>query len=135
MVTVYNFGAGTVGSKAEKCILSPFSYPHSPRWGKIGTVTIFQTEPDRREGARKFVTVPIFPGNVLLTSECAEPCRIIRNRVGETIERIPFNPGSMIGSAFEDAIAGRLEVAKRRDKVPSRTQPVRNEAIDLNGGK
>ncbi len=47
-------------------------------------------------------------GQALTTWECADPCRIITS-VDLPIERIPFEPGSVVGGAFEDALAGRLK--------------------------
>ncbi|MBB5687478.1 hypothetical protein [Sphingobium boeckii] len=51
-------------------------------------------------------------GRRLYTSECSVPCRVIKNNAGGRIDRTPYEPDSVIGSAFEDAINGRLEVWK-----------------------
>lgn len=44
-------------------------------------------------------------GRTIRTSSCSEPCKIIRHNDGE---RTPYSPMSIIGSAFEDAINGKL---------------------------
>ena len=49
-------------------------------------------------------------GAAIGKATCADPCKIIHDQ-GETFE---YNPQSVIGSAFEDAINGRLEVGKRK---------------------
>jgi hypothetical protein len=51
-------------------------------------------------------------GTPLGTYECATECKIIKRRGRSGVERIPYEPGSVIGSAFADAIAGNLMVAK-----------------------
>jgi len=51
-------------------------------------------------------------GHVFSTAECAEPCRIIKRRFGGTTDRLPYEPNSIIGSAFEDAINHRLQPAR-----------------------
>jgi hypothetical protein len=45
---------------------------------------------------------------VMARAYCASPCKIIRYQDGS---RTAFNPESIIGSAFEDALAGRLKAA------------------------
>jgi hypothetical protein len=54
-------------------------------------------------------------GRVLGRADCAAPCRIIVRRYGQLTDRLPFDPSSVIGAAFEDAISGHL-VAVRKDK-------------------
>lgn len=44
-------------------------------------------------------------GTALGRSYCSEPCRVIRRSSG----RIGFNPASIIGAAFEDAVNGHLQ--------------------------
>ena len=51
-------------------------------------------------------------GQPLTTWECPTPCRIIKS-VGIPVQRVPFEPTSIIGAAFEDAIAGRLQPIER----------------------
>lgn len=55
-------------------------------------------------------------GAVLGESECSDPCRIITSRHGRRTRRLPYDNGSVIGSAFEDAMNGHLQVrGARRD--------------------
>ena len=49
-------------------------------------------------------------GKVLAKATCADPCRVIHD-FGQTYE---YNPKSVIGSAFQDAMNGLLEVDKRK---------------------
>lgn len=52
-------------------------------------------------------------GQIYSRAECATPCRVIKRTSGNgTVDRLPFSPTSVIGSAFEDAIAGRLSASK-----------------------
>ena len=44
-------------------------------------------------------------GSVVTRSFCKDPCKIIRREDGT---RLGYSPGSIIGSAFQDAIAGRM---------------------------
>jgi hypothetical protein len=53
-------------------------------------------------------------GQALSIWECSNPCRIITSVV-TPIERIPYEPSSIIGGAFEDALAGRLEPVNDRE--------------------
>lgn len=53
-------------------------------------------------------------GQIVYRSRCAEPCVIIKNDGGS---RTAYNPASIIGSVFEDAINGQLDV----DSQASRT--------------
>lgn len=75
-------------------------------------------------------------GEPLSKADCAVPCRIITRRFAGRASRTPFEPGSVIGAAFEDALAGRLEVArfaatssKPRDKAAATAAPTRLDAI------
>lgn len=45
-------------------------------------------------------------GNILLRNSCTKPCVIITDGNGE---KLPFSPDSVIGAAFEDALAGRMK--------------------------
>jgi hypothetical protein len=52
--------------------------------------------------------------------ECSNPCGVIKEyRGGQVVDRVPYNPGSVIGSAFEDAFNGFLDISKE----PTRFQP------------
>lgn len=54
-------------------------------------------------------------GSVILRSSCAKPCVIITQGDGE---KLPFNTDSIIGAAFEDALAGRMkEYTQREPKI------------------
>lgn len=51
-------------------------------------------------------------GAVLESAECNVPCVAIKVRYANgSLERLGYNPNSIIGGAFEDAINGRLERA------------------------
>jgi hypothetical protein len=61
-------------------------------------------------------------GRALATWECSVPCRIIK-RVGTPVERIPYEPTSIIGGAFQDALGGRLEpIMKAGDPANQATE-------------
>lgn len=51
-------------------------------------------------------------GQILFTDTCAEPCVIIKMEGGK---RIAYNPNSVIGSVFQDAINGYLDVSPARN--------------------
>jgi len=45
--------------------------------------------------------------------ECSKPCVVIKRYDRGVMEgRLPFNPASVIGAAFDDALNGRLEESK-----------------------
>lgn len=46
-----------------------------------------------------------------LKATCADPCKIIHSTTGSATE---YTPNSVIGAAFEDAMNGFLEEAKKR---------------------
>ena len=60
-------------------------------------------------------------GRRLAVSECASECKVIKevNAYGG-VERLGFDSGSIIGAAFEDAIAGRLVVSTKATKEVTR---------------
>ena len=56
--------------------------------------------------------------------ECSSPCIVIKRYArGILVDRLPFSPASVIGSAFEDALNRRLEESKE----PAADQPVSHE--------
>jgi hypothetical protein len=60
-------------------------------------------------------------GNTITDSECGKPCRVIKTYYGQTVVRREFTPESVIGSAFEDALNGRMKV--KRAAAPPPPQP------------
>ena len=55
-------------------------------------------------------------GRTVLYYECPKPCVIMKRHLGGEVTRLPYSPDSVIGAAFEDALNGRLEVAKEPPK-------------------
>lgn len=54
--------------------------------------------------------------------ECSNPCGVIKEyREGRLVERVPYNPGSVIGAAFEDAFNGFLEISTEPRVLQSAT--------------
>lgn len=51
-------------------------------------------------------------GRALLRYECSTPCKIIKRTFHGQTERIPYDPQSVIGAAFEDALNGSLRAAR-----------------------
>lgn len=51
-------------------------------------------------------------GRALLRYECSTPCKIIKRTFQGQTERIPYDPQSVIGAAFEDALNGSLRAAR-----------------------
>lgn len=51
-------------------------------------------------------------GRPLLRYECANPCRIIKEWAGDKVRRVPYDPSSVIGAAYQDALSGRLEPSR-----------------------
>jgi len=60
-------------------------------------------------------------------SSCADPCHAIRSGSGSNVHLTAYNPASIIGSVFEDAIAGRLVVAPTRVRRPPDPVPADTE--------
>lgn len=60
-------------------------------------------------------------GSRISLDECRTECRVIKSTAGGQVERIPFDKDSIIGLAFDDAINGRLAVAK-----PATGAPIKN---------
>ena len=55
------------------------------------------------------------------TATCANPCQVIT--VGADsfhVERLAFDPDSIIGAAFTDAFNGRLEIYDPAKRVPAK---------------
>jgi hypothetical protein len=51
--------------------------------------------------------------------ECSNPCGVIKQyRQGHVVDRVPYNPASVIGAAFEDAFNGFLEISKEPKTLP-----------------
>jgi hypothetical protein len=81
----------------------------------VGNVVIYRYRGEK-DGVHVLENVGL-DGRVTTISECSEPCRIIRSRYRGTLDRIPFDSTSVIGSAFEDAIAGRLQIARPSNRT------------------
>lgn len=64
-------------------------------------------------------------GRALLQFECSTPCKIIKRTFHGQTERIPYDPQSVIGAAFEDALNGSLRVA-RLSGVNAKLRPSNN---------
>lgn len=47
-------------------------------------------------------------GAIISRDECTNPCVAIKSFSPGGMERIPYNAGSIVGAAFDDAIAGYL---------------------------
>ena len=61
-------------------------------------------------------------GNIILRNSCAKPCVIITDGYGE---KLPFSPDSVIGAAFEDALAGRMKEYSPRENKSSNVIPAK----------
>jgi len=85
--------------------------------GKVlGSVSSFQYL-GKQDGKHIIATVTE-SGQAMFTYECADPCRIIKRITGGDVERIPYDPHSVIGAAFEDAMNGGLQAARpKRSKT------------------
>jgi uncharacterized protein YecT (DUF1311 family) len=71
--------------------------------GKVNGAYVFTPERD--------------PGTVI---SCDDPCKVIKFDVyGQTVKRVAFEPGSVIGAAFEDAMSGQLEALARATTAPA----------------
>jgi hypothetical protein len=71
----------------------------------------------RRSGKHTLAQVDTY-GRILGYSYCSQPCRIITNSDGT---QFGYSDLSIIGAAFADAIAGRLEIAQENE--PRRVPP------------
>jgi hypothetical protein len=73
-----------------------------------GDVMAFRYLGKNAEGEHKVLFVDD-DGSALITATCPDQCRIISASTGD---KYPYDPQAMIGSVFEDVLAGRLEVYK-----------------------
>lgn len=80
-------------------------------------------------------------GQVISYYECPRQCGAIKAYAGGTMHRIPYNPQSLVGAAFEDAFLGKLRakpiatpkplVAEPAIEEPAQTTPSANGAAPL----
>lgn len=84
----------------------------------VGDVLMYQYL--GKEGGKHVLTQVGDNGAVISRSECSDPCRIIKSESHGVTNRIPYNTGSVIGAAFEDALNGRLEVFSKSVKKPDK---------------
>jgi len=75
----------------------------------LGSVVNFRYLGER-DGKHTIVSVDD-NGRVMLRYECSKPCKIIKRTIRGETDRIPYDPRSVIGAAFEDALNGSLRVA------------------------
>jgi hypothetical protein len=59
-------------------------------------------------------------GDIVGVDTCAKPCVAIKSYEGGQIDRVAYNPDSVIGAAFDDAMSGRL---KRKAQRPALLLP------------
>ncbi|MDC7683320.1 hypothetical protein PQU92_08530 [Asticcacaulis sp. BYS171W] len=60
--------------------------------------------------------------NSMVITTCANPCTIIRQTLnGQVINRIQYNPQTIIGAAFDDATNGRLNLYTQFKQAASTT--------------
>ena len=65
-------------------------------------------------------------GTPLTRFECKSPCRVMKVTSGTSVNRMAYNPESVVGSAMQDALNGFLEPAKGvkiSDDTPLTTLP------------
>lgn len=60
-------------------------------------------------------------GDIIGVDTCRRPCVAIKQYYGGRMERLAYNPQSIVGAAFEDVFNGQLKV-KRRKAVPAPRQ-------------
>ena len=76
--------------------------------GKIlGSVSSFRYFGKNKDGLHEIASLSD-NGKSLFNATCAEPCVIIKLDDGE---RLPFDPSSIIGAVFQDALDGHLKVS------------------------
>jgi hypothetical protein len=62
-------------------------------------------------------------GRTIGDYECEQPCRVIRALTnGVVSRRVAYNPGSIIGAAFQDALGGRLATLPKSVTPQNRQQ-------------
>jgi hypothetical protein len=78
------------------------------RGKSAGDVVIFQYL-GMRDGVHRLASLDDAGARIAL-SECASPCKVIKRTMRSgAVDRLGFNPESIIGSAFLDAINGHLK--------------------------
>lgn len=85
---------------------------------RIGDVVSFRYS-GQQDGRHTLISVDDV-GRQLASYQCATPCKIIKRTLGGEVERMPYDPRSVIGAAFEDALNGSLTVASRSDSGTAR---------------
>lgn len=88
-------------------------------------VVAFRYLGKNEKGEHIIGTIQMTTGQVIFKDYCKDPCKIIRGKDGK---RIGYNPESIIGAAFQDAIAGHLKVSsssevKTAEVTPATTYP------------
>lgn len=66
-------------------------------------------------------------GQIIGYYECSRQCRAIKSYSGGAMRRIPYNPTSMVGAAFEDAFLGKLRAKPIAVPKPVVTEPAIEE--------
>lgn len=66
-------------------------------------------------------------GNIVAVSECSRPCVAIKMWSSSGIKQFAYNPESVIGAAYEDALKGRL---KRKTPPRALPPPVPKEPVE-----
>ena len=69
-------------------------------------------------------------GQVTGYYECPRQCGAIKSYVGGAMRRIPYNPTSMVGAAFEDAFLGKLRAKPIAIPRPRIAEPPIEESIE-----
>ncbi len=94
--------------------ISDVSEEEKKRGKAVGSVIGFRYLGKNEKGEHVLLNVAN-AGTPLGKSVCADPCRIIK----QGNERVGFSTDSIIGAAFEDAIAGNLKVYGKKSSVTS----------------
>ena len=76
-------------------------------------------------------------GVIISRDECTNPCVAIKSFSSGGMERIPYNAGSVVGAAFDDAFAGYLTkgrvLAESREVVAAPAAPAVDADVMQNG--
>lgn len=65
----------------------------------------------------------LFAPDTGIVATCPDPCTVITETSGYSTERVAYNPESVIGAAFEDALGGQLEPWQPSHPPPEPSYP------------
>ena len=118
--TAGNAPATTTASAAPTPPAHNWSYREGQEYGYPGVVSedaqkagqaVARVQMLRFLGAQNGVyTVAQVSDGMMMTASCANPCEVVKIYSGGAMQRVTFNPESIVGAALTDAFNGQMEI-------------------------